>query len=180
MIKDHLSLDGNPILNLASFVSTSMDGEAEKLMIEAMCKNSFDHGAYSSTAEMEQRCVNVIARLYHAPSDEQSNYITGTSTVGSSEAIILSMLAMKHRWINKQKARGNDCSRPNMIMNAAVQVCWKKAMRYLDIEERYVYCTEERYVMNPEEAVTLADDNTIGICCILYVRTFHQRRRPCS
>ncbi|KAI9877799.1 MAG: hypothetical protein M1830_002770 [Pleopsidium flavum] len=161
MIEDHLSLDGNPTLNLASFVSTYMEEEAEKLMIEALAKNSFDNEAYPQTADIQKRCVNMIAKLYHAPSDEGSD-ATGTSTVGSSEAIILSTLAMKRRWINKRKAQGKDYSRPNMIMNAAVQVCWKKAMRSFDIEEKYVYCTADRYVIDPKEAVDLANENTIA------------------
>ena|ERR1700744_4880865 len=38
---------------------------------------------------------------------------------------------------------------------------------YFDVEERYVYCTPERFVIDPEEAVKLIDENTIGICAIL-------------
>jgi glutamate decarboxylase len=91
----------------------------------------------------------------------------GTSCVGSSEAIMLGTLAMKKRWQNKRKAEGKDWHNPNIIMNSAVQVCWEKAARYFDIEEKYVYCTEERHVLDPEEAVKLIDENTIGIATIL-------------
>lgn len=52
-------------------------------------------------------------------------------------------------------------------MSSAVQVCWEKAARYFDIEEKFVYCTNDRYVIDPEEAVSLIDENTIGICAIL-------------
>jgi glutamate decarboxylase len=52
-------------------------------------------------------------------------------------------------------------------MNSAVQVCWEKAARYFDVEEKFVYCTPDRYVIDPEEAVNLVDENTIGICSIL-------------
>ena len=84
------------------------------------------------------------------------------STVGSSEAIMLGTLAMKKRWQNKRKAAGKDYSKPNIVMNSAVQVCWEKAARYFEVEEKYVYCTESRYVIDPEEAVNLVDENTIG------------------
>jgi glutamate decarboxylase len=170
MIKDYIVLDGNPALNLASFVSTYMEGEAEKLMMETLAKNSFDNEAYPQTMDIQRRCVAMIAKLYHAPFDEEFEQATGTSTVGSSEAILLSTLAMKRRWINKRKAQGKDYSNPNMIMNAAVQVCWKKALSIFDIEEQYVYCTKDRYVIDPKKAVKLANENTIGICCILYGR----------
>ena len=43
----------------------------------------------------------------------------------------------------------------------------RKAARYFDVEEKYVFCTDERYVIDPEEAVKLIDENTIGICTIL-------------
>lgn len=80
---------------------------------------------------------------------------------------MLGTLAMKKRWQNKRKAQGKDYSRPNLIMNSAVQVCWEKAARYFEVEEKYSYCTDERYVIDPEEAVELVDENTIGICAIL-------------
>ena len=74
---------------------------------------------------------------------------------------------MKKRWQNKRKAAGKDYSKPNIVMNSAVQVCWEKAARYFEVEERYVFCTEDRYVIDPAEAVNLVDENTIGICAII-------------
>ncbi|KAJ0124884.1 glutamate decarboxylase [Diaporthe amygdali] len=166
LIKDELSLDGNPMLNLASFVTTYMEDEAEKLMADALSKNFIDYEEYPKTAEIQNRCVNMIGKLFHSPTGEGSGAI-GTSCVGSSEAIILGVLAMKRRWKNKRKAEGKSTENPNIVMNSAVQVCWEKATRYLEIDERLVYCTEERYVIDPKEAVDLVDENTIGICCIL-------------
>lgn len=136
-------------------------------MCDAFSKNFIDYEEYPQTAELQNRCVNMIARLYNAPETPQGENAMGTSTVGSSEAIMLSVLAMKKRWANKRKAEGKDYSRPNIVMNSAVQVCWEKAARYFDVEEKWVYCTEDRYVIDPQEAVDLVDENTIGICAIL-------------
>lgn len=166
LIKDELSLDGNPMLNLASFVTTYMEDEAEKLMSDALSKNFIDYEEYPKTAEMQNRCVNMIGKLFNAPIGNGNGAI-GTSCVGSSEAIILGVLAMKRRWKNKRKAEGKSTENPNIVMNSAVQVCWEKATRYLEIDERLVYCTDERYVLDPKQAVDLVDENTIGICCIL-------------
>ncbi|OOQ87038.1 Glutamate decarboxylase 4 [Penicillium brasilianum] len=167
MIKDELSLDGNPKLNLASFVTTYMEDEIEEIMTDAFSKNFIDYEEYPHSAEIQNRCVNMIARLFNCPTDARDENAMGTSTVGSSEAIMLGTLAMKKRWQNKRKAEGKDYSRPNIVMNSAVQVCWEKAARYFDVEERYVYCTDERYVIDPKEAVDLIDENTIGICAII-------------
>ncbi|BCR82723.1 glutamate decarboxylase [Aspergillus chevalieri] len=167
LIKDELSLDGNPMLNLASFVTTYMEDEVEKLMSESFSKNFIDYEEYPQSAEIQNRCVNMIARMFNAPTTSENEHPMGTSTIGSSEAIMLGTLAMKKAWQNKRKAEGKDTSKPNIVMNSAVQVCWEKAARYFDIEERYVYCTEERYVIDPQQAVDLVDENTIGICAIM-------------
>ncbi|KAK4121765.1 glutamate decarboxylase [Parathielavia appendiculata] len=168
MIKDEMSLDGNPMLNLASFVTTYMEEEAEKLMTESFPKNFIDYEEYPQTTEIQNRCVSMIGRLFNAPVSPGENAgAVGTSCVGSSEAVMLAVLAMKKRWKNKRMAEGKPCDRPNIIMSSAVQVVWEKATRYFEIEEKLVYCTEDRYVIDPEETVNLVDENTIGICCIL-------------
>ncbi|KAJ4288525.1 hypothetical protein N0V90_011762 [Kalmusia sp. IMI 367209] len=166
MIKDDLTLDGTPTLNLASFVTTYMEDEAEKLMVDAFSKNFIDYEEYPVSADIQNRCVSMIARLFNVPSNDDANAM-GTSTIGSSEGIMLAVLAMKKYWSNKRKAEGKPFDKPNIIMNSAVQVCWEKAARYFDVEERYVYCTNDRYVIDPKEAVDLIDENTIGICSIL-------------
>ncbi|KAL7792770.1 glutamate decarboxylase [Trichoderma afarasin] len=164
MIKDHLSLDNNPKLNLASFVTTYMEDEAEKLMTEAFSKNFIDYEEYPQSADIQNRCVNMIGELFHAPAGGDS---IGTSCIGSSEAIMLGVLAMKRRWKLRRQAEGKPTDKPNIIMSSAVQVCWEKAARYFEVEEKYVFCTADRYTIDPQEAVDLVDENTIGIACIL-------------
>lgn len=136
-------------------------------MTESLSKNFIDYEEYPKSAEIQNRCVNMIARMFNAPTSGDDDHPMGTSTIGSSEAIMLGTLAMKRRWQNRRRAEGKDVSRPNIFMNSAVQVCWEKAARYFEIEERYVYCTESRYVIDPQQAVDLVDENTIGICAIL-------------
>lgn len=150
-----------------SLLTPTQEEEVEKLMAEALPKNFIDYEEYPQTAEIQNRCVSMIARLFNAPTHEDDDNAMGTSTVGSSEAIMLGTLAMKRRWQEKRKAAGKDFSKPNIIMNSAVQVCWEKAARYFEVEERYVFCTADRYVIDPEEAVKLVDENTIGICAII-------------
>ncbi|KAI0136832.1 pyridoxal phosphate-dependent transferase [Xylariales sp. AK1849] len=167
MIKDELSLDGNPMLNLASFVTTYMEEEAEKLMTESFSKNFIDYEEYPQSADIQNRCVNMIGRLFHAPTTGDDEGAIGTSCIGSSEAIMLGVLAMKRRWKNKRLAEGKSTEHPNIIMSSAVQVCWEKAARYFEVDEKLVYCTPDRFVIDPEETVNLIDENTIGICAIL-------------
>jgi glutamate decarboxylase len=165
MIKDDLSLDGNPMLNLASFVTTYMEDEAEKLMTASFSTNFIDYEEYPQSADIQNRCVNMIGRLFNAPVGADGEAV-GTSTVGSSEAIMLGVLAMKKRWQKQRQAAGKPYDKPNIVMSSAVQVCWEKAARYMELEEKYVYCTPDRYVIDPEETVALVDENTVSQPCL--------------
>ncbi|KAI8389301.1 pyridoxal phosphate-dependent transferase [Blakeslea trispora] len=167
MITDELTLDGTPALNLASFVTTFMEDEATRLMTENIAKNFIDFEEYPQSAEISNRCVNIIAHLFNAPQSGPGYEAVGCSTVGSSEAIILATLAMKRRWQMARKRKGLPTDQPNFIMGTNCHVAWHKAMRYLEIEGREVPCTEELLYMDPKKAVDLVDENTIGICVIL-------------
>lgn len=133
-------------------------------MTECFAKNFIDYEEYPQCADIQNRCVNMIGSIFHAPADGNP---VGTSTVGSSEAIMLAVLAMKKRWKQKREAQGKPTDKPNLVMSSAVQVCWEKAVRYFEVEDRLVYCTPDRFVIDPEETVGLCDENTIGICAIL-------------
>lgn len=164
IIHDELALDGNPELNLATFVTTWMEPEADRLMLETLGKNAVDQDEYPQTLEIQHRCVNIISRLFNAPEEEEG---IGCATVGSSEAIHLAGLAMKWRWRAKREAAGKDSDRPNLVMGRNVQVCWEKFARYFEVEARYVPLTEDRHVIGVEEALALVDERTIGVVGIL-------------
>ncbi|KAF4440271.1 glutamate decarboxylase, partial [Fusarium albosuccineum] len=131
LIKDDLSLDNNPALNLFrhDLYARLQEEEAEKLMSEAFSKNFIDYEEYPQSADIQNRCVSMIGNLFHAPTGES----VGTSTIGSSEAIMLAVLALKKRWKTRRQAEGKPFDKPNMVMSSAVQVVWEKAMRYFDI-----------------------------------------------
>lgn len=136
-------------------------------MAESISKNSIEYEQYPQSADIQNRCVSMIGRLFNIPSSTTDLSAIGTSTVGSSEAVMLGVLAMKKRWQNMRKAHGKPFDKPNLVMSSAVQVCLKKACRYFEIEEKYIYCTQERYVLDPVQTVDAVDENTIGICVIL-------------
>jgi glutamate decarboxylase len=167
LVRDELLMDCTPAKNLATFVSTYMEDEAEKLMLENLPKNVVEVGEYPACAELERRCVNMIARLFNVPLDHPDQTTLGVATGGSSEAIILAVLSAKRRWQKMRRAAGKSTERPNIVMSSAVQVCWIKAARYLEVEERYVYCTPDRFVIDPKEAIDLVDENTILVGALL-------------
>jgi glutamate decarboxylase len=163
VVRDELILDGNARLNLATFVTTWMEPEAEQLMAECSPKNMIDKDEYPQTAELERRCVNILGHLWHAPHEEA----IGCSTTGSSEACMLGGMALLWRWRARRKAAGKDTARPNMVMGSNVQVCWEKFCRYWDVEPRYVPLVPGRYHLGAPEAAALCDENTIGVVVIL-------------
>jgi glutamate decarboxylase len=164
LIHDELLLDGSSRLNLATFVTTWMEPEADKLMAEAFDKNMIDKDEYPQTAEIERRCVNMVAHLFNAPDEGDA---IGASTIGSSEAVMLAGLAMKWNWRARRTAAGKATDKPNLILGSNVQVVWEKFCRYWDVEPKYIPVQEGRYVISPDEAVERIDENTIGVVAIL-------------
>lgn len=165
LLKDELDLDGRPNLNLASFVGTYMEEQAEKLMIENLSKNMSDADEYPAMMAMHTRCVSILAQLWGAQKGETP---IGTATTGSSEAIHLGGLAMKRRWQEKRMADGKDTSRPNIIMAANAQVALEKFARYFEVEGRILPVSKKsRYCLDPELVKENIDENTIGVFVIL-------------
>jgi glutamate decarboxylase len=132
-------------------------------MGESLSKNMIDKDEYPQTAEIEMRCVHMLADLWHSP---ESAVTMGCSTTGSSEAAMLGGLAMLRRWKNKMKQQGKNCCRPNLI-TGPVQICWHKFCRYWDIELREIPFAPGRYISTPEEVVRRCDENTIGVVATL-------------
>ena len=166
LIKDDLLDEGNARQNLATFCQTYMDDEAVKLMSETLEKNAIDKSEYPQTTDMENRCVNILADLWHAP--KELNYM-GTSTVGSSEACMLGGMAMKFRWRNRAKALGMDVTskKPNLVISSGYQVCWEKFCVYWDIEMRLVPMDEQHMSINVDKVLDYVDEYTIGVVGIL-------------
>jgi glutamate decarboxylase len=164
IVHDELMLDGNARLNLATFVTTWMEPTAEALMSECFDKNMIDKDEYPRTADLEQRCVSMLAGLWHA---EDHLHPTGCSTTGSSEACMLAGLAMKRRWQHARRAAGKPTDRPNLVMGINVQVCWEKFANYWDVEARLVPMQGDRFHLTADEAAAQCDENTIGVVAIL-------------
>ncbi|HTX30298.1 MAG TPA: glutamate decarboxylase [Solirubrobacteraceae bacterium] len=164
LISSELLLDGQSRLNLATFVTTWMPTPAHALMFETADKNIIDKDEYPVTAEVERRCVNILADLWNAQEGESA---TGTSTTGSSEACMLAGLALKWRWRKRTEKAGKATDKPNLVMGTNVQVCWEKFCRYWDVEPRQVPVEEGRFHLGADEAAEACDENTIGVVAIL-------------
>jgi glutamate decarboxylase len=164
VVRDELLLDGNARLNLATFVTTWMEPQAQLLMTECLEKNMIDKDEYPQTAELEARCVNILADLWHAPEGMNA---TGCSTTGSSEACMLAGMALLWRWRERRRAAKAAAAPPNLVMGANVQVCWEKFCRYWQVEPRLVPMAPGRYHLTGPEAAARCDENTVGVVAVL-------------
>jgi glutamate decarboxylase len=118
-----------------------------------------DKDEYPQTAEIERRCVHMLADLWNAP--EAANTV-GASTIGSSEACMLGGMAAKWRWRAERAAAGQPADKPNMVCGA-VQVVWHKFAKYWDIEMREVPMRHGEYSMTAEDMLERVDENTIFV-----------------
>jgi len=182
VVRDELILDGNARLNLATFVTTWMEPQAELLMAECFSKNMIDKDEYPQTAELERRCVSILAHLWHAPAGspaaaagdassdkgaDESDSATGCSTTGSSEAAMLGGLALLWRWRARRGEAPGATEKPNLVMGANVQVCWEKFCRYWQVEPRLVPMEPDRLHLTGPQAAAHCDENTIGVVAVL-------------
>jgi glutamate decarboxylase len=163
VVHDDLMLDGNARLNLATFVTTWMEPQAGRLMDECQDKNMIDKDEYPRTAELERRCVAMLADLWNAPDPASA---VGCSTTGSSEACMLAGMALKRRWMRRNADRYPG-ARPNLVMGVNVQVCWEKFCNFWEVEARQVPMEGDRFHLDPQAAAELCDENTIGVVGIL-------------
>jgi glutamate decarboxylase len=156
-ISDELLLDGNARQNLATFCQTWEEPEIHQLMDISIDKNLIDKDEYPQSAELERRCVQMLADLWNAP---ESGQAVGCSAIGSSEACMLGGMAAKWRWRAKRRSEGKPTDNPNMVCGP-VQVVWHKFARYWDVEMREIPMAPGRYAMDVEQMLERVDENTI-------------------
>ena len=162
LVAEDLALEGDPARNLATFVTTWMEPEAQRIIAENLHRNFIDHAEYPRTAEIEQRCIRMLADLFHAPGET-----TGARTQGSSEAIMLGALSLKWNWRKRREAAGESTANPNLVFGGDVHVVWEKFCRYFDVEPRIVPLQPGKYTIGPDDVLPHIDDNTIGVAAVL-------------
>src|SRR4051812_41542849 len=104
----------------------------------------------------------MLAELFHAPGET-----TGTSTQGSSEAIMLGALSLKWKWRKRREAEGKPTDSPNLVFGGDVHVVWEKFCRYFDVEPRIVPLQPDKYTIGPEDVEPHVDENTIGVAAVV-------------
>ncbi|AMM21471.1 glutamate decarboxylase [Frondihabitans sp. PAMC 28766] len=166
LVRDELLLDGVARMNLATFTTTWVEPEVRRLMAESLEKNIVDKDEYPQTAELETRCVHMLADLFHSP---EAATTRGTSTTGSSEAAMLGGLAAKWRWKAHRITEGLPTASPN-IVTGPVQVCWEKFARYFDVEMRQAPMNSG-HVLTPAQVLDRVDENTIAVV-VTFGQTF--------
>ncbi len=159
LLLDELLLDGNAKQNLATFCQTYADPPTRRIMDACIDKNMIDKDEYPQTAEIENRCVHILADLWNSP---QGAATMGCSTTGSSEACMLGGLALKWKWRQRREKEGKPADKPNLV-TGPVQVCWHKFARYFDVELREIPMAHGRLLMSPREVLKRVDENTIGV-----------------
>ena len=162
LVDEEMVLEGDPWRNLATFVTTWMEPEAQRIVAENLYRNFIDHAEYPISAEIEQRCIRMLADLYHAPGET-----TGCRTQGSSEAIMLGALSLKWKWKERREADSKPVDKPNLVFGGDVHVVWEKFCRYFDVEPRIVPLREGKYTIGPEDVEPHVDENTIGVAAVL-------------
>ncbi len=164
LLRTGLMLDGQPTLNLASFVTTWMEPQAEALIHDNLRKNHIDHEEYPAASLVEEACVHMLGHLFNAPDPAE---VVGVATIGSSEAIMLGLLAHKRSWRDRRRAAGLPTDRPNVVFGAETHVVWDKFANYFDVEMRKIPMRPDRFVVDAADVVERIDENTIAVGAVV-------------
>jgi glutamate decarboxylase len=169
-------LDFSQKLNTSSYVNVVFEEQEEKIALMGLRVNLADQTVYPHSYQIHDKVVNMLANLWHCPKpDDFDEYgvFAGAGTVGSTEACLLSGLALKFRWrdwISKRKNLTADQVlglRPNLIISTCYQAAWEKLFKYMDIEPRFVPPKSTTFTIDPAKIHELVDENTIGVVCIM-------------
>jgi glutamate decarboxylase len=164
LVHGELELDGNPMLNLASYVTTWMEENANKLVMESIDKNLVDKDEYPRTEVLQRRVMTMTSQMCNIP---EGNEVAGTATVGSSEAIMLGLLAHKWSWRARRTAAGLPIDKPNVVYSGLVHTCWEKAAKYFDLEPRVVPVDPDRTYLHGDDIAPYVDENTVAVGAIV-------------
>ena len=188
-IHDELQLDGQPHLNVASFVTTWMETEAEQLSYESINKNLVNVAEYARTESIHQQVITMTASLFHADIPAGASEpgkdpgMIGTTTVGSSEAVMLALLAHKWNWRQKRDQRPGHTAkdRPYLIIGTHTHACFAKFGRYFDVEVKWVALQPGLYAITAEQVRTIletkiADDREVMETCGFTLEEAGERR----
>ena len=161
IVKEETFAQTNPMLNLATFVTTYMDEYATKLMNEAININYIDETEYPRVAVINGKCINILANLWNTP--EKRQWKTGAVGIGSSEACMLGGIAAWLRWKEKRMAQGKPYDKPNFVISSGMQVVWEKFSQLWQVEMRQVPISREHITLDPHLALQYCDENTICV-----------------
>ncbi|MER7010201.1 glutamate decarboxylase [Saccharopolyspora sp. NPDC000359] len=160
LIRARLRGDCEPVRNLATFLTTSIEPEARRLFDDYANCNLVDREQYPAVDELVRDCVRMIGALWHG--DESR--VVGCATTGSSEAALLAGAALLRRW---QARGGTGGLRPNLVMGAGAHACWQKFCRHWGVEARIAPAAANRLGLDGASAAGLCDESTIGVIAVL-------------
>ncbi len=176
IVQDAHTLDFDHRLNTASYVNVAMDAQESAIVLMGMRVNLADQTVYPRSYRLHDVTLNMIADLWNCPRpadfDEYGVY-PGAGTVGSTEACLLSGLALKFRWRDwYAKRRGTSVEqvlgvRPNLVISTCYQAAWEKLFKYMDIEPRLIQPLVNEFTMDPAEVGGAIDERTIGVVGIM-------------
>ena len=157
-VKDELMLDGNSRQNLATFCQTWAEPEVREIMAFTLDKNMVDKDEYPQTAELEERCVHMLADLWNSPKREHHRDLDHGLERGRD--------ARRHGLLWKWRAaaaRGRQAHRQAEPGHRARADLLAQVRRYWDVELREIPMEGDRLIMTPEEVLKRVDENTIGV-----------------
>lgn len=162
LIDDELDLDERNSSDLGSYITDYMDPEADELIQRTIGKVYIDHPEYPQASKMGERIIKMIQDWYHGKPSVKKNGFIGTVTIGSSEAIMLGLIAHRFNWEKSWKQRRFDTGpndlknyyrkdKPFMMYARDVHTCWEKYSLYFNTPDLVFNLSDDQYLIDPKK-----------------------------
>ena len=162
IISKYLYGDKMPDRNFITFVNTTADPYQNKIHSDTKKINFIDTQPYYRVKEMEQQMVKMMANLFKDNNYAKAN---GASTIGSSEAIYVSVILHRFAWEERHKKPAiNKC---NMIWSENTHINWDKSARYNDVTAQKIPLKHLDYTFGADEVKKRINKRTIAVVCTL-------------
>lgn len=159
LICDELDMDARNSSDLGSYITDYMEPEIDSIIHSTLGKVFIDKSEYPITAEIGDRVARMIQSWYNGTPATTSTGFIGTPTIGSSEAVMLGLIAHRYAWTELWKTRKSihpegyptgyyRKDKPFLLAARDIHTCWNKYCLYYNADSLLFNLSDDKYTLS--------------------------------
>ena len=185
LISDELDMDARNSADLGSYITDYMEQEIDAIIHDTLGKVFIDKSEYPLTAEMGDRVARMIQSWYHGTPATTPNGFIGTPTIGSSEAVMLGMIAHRYAWTKLWRARKSKNpegypqgyyrkDKPFLLAARDIHTCWNKYCLYFNTDALLFNLADNKYTLSEKDISAFLNTPLASLLTLPNINPEHQ------